>query len=596
MANRAKKYQCDLARLTSAMRRCRLTLRRFRAERREMVRQFVGNHWSDEGTAEKVPVNLISLYVQVMTRQLVAKDPRGLFTTFDRNNKAVVEAEQDWVNKQVVRMRLANTLRRVVIDALFSIGICKVALSTPANAAAVSWSLPAGQPFAERVDLDDFVFDVHARDFSEVSFVGHRYRVPLDAVRDSTLYNPARKKLTPSGDAAFNEEGDERISVLGKSYYQSGAEEFEEHVDLWEIYLPRRRVVLTLADPIGSDEFEEPLREQEWLGPDEGPIHVLGYQWVPGQAMPKGPIMDLMDLHTFVNQTYRKLMRQADRQKTCTFVRGGGSEDGARVQSANDGDIPRVDNPEQIKEVAMGGPQQGNFLFAQHAWQLFSKQAGNLEMMAGLAPQSKTASQDKMLMGSASGQVASMQQDTAEFIESVFRSLSWYFHHHPTLEMKQRFALPGLPEYQTVRRVTPGQRSQVPFSELDVSIDVYSMQQQTPQTRLASINQAVQMFQPFAQLAQAQGITLDLNRLFDLVGRYMDLPELAEVLTLQRPPAVEGGSGGGQGSQPAETTRNYVRRSLGEDSQQSGEMELANQLAKGMGTEGQNTLNPAGAA
>ncbi len=599
---KARKHVVDLARLSAAMERARLSLRRFRAERREMVRQFVGNHWSEEGAIERVPVNLISLYVQVVGRSLIAKDPRFLFSTFDLKQKAVVKAEMAWINKQVQKIRLQNTLQRVVTDALFSLGILKTGIATPAQASQLAFNLPAGEPYAERVDLDDFVFDVHARDFSEVSFIGHRCRVPLDAVRDSTLYRPARKDLVASRDDPFNKQGDERIGVLGRSYYDANAEEFIEHVDLWEIYVPSMKLVLTLSDEGGTTDEDDGglvlLREQEWIGPDCGPYHILGYQVVPGSAMPKGPVQDLMDLHLFVNQTYRKLMRQAERQKEMTFVQGGATEDGQRVMNANDGDIPKVDNPDKIKQVIMGGPNQSNFLFAQHAWELFSKQAGNLEMMGGLSPQSKTATQDKMLMMNASGQVSSMQQDTYNFTEAVGRSLCWLYHHHPQLQMRDVHRPdPGLDSVETVREVGPEQRKQVKYADLDIRIDVYSMQQQTPQTRIQGITQVLATLQPLMPLAAQQGVLPDLAALIRIFAEFLDLPELQEIMQTQEPPDQGGQEQPGMSMPaPAETTRNYVRRSLGADSQQSQTAQLANTLAKGMGQNGQMPVNQNGVA
>jgi hypothetical protein len=168
-----------------AMQRARLTLRYFREERREAVRQQAGKHWSEEGTRERVPVNLIAQYINIVGESMVPENLRAMLSTFKREHRSTVSAMQAWANKQIQRMLLGNTLKRVVIDSLFSIGIAKVGLATPADAASFAWNLQAGQPFCERVDLDDFVFDIHARDFSECSFMGHRVRVPLDAVKDS---------------------------------------------------------------------------------------------------------------------------------------------------------------------------------------------------------------------------------------------------------------------------------------------------------------------------------------------------------------------------------------------------------------------------
>lgn len=596
VAKKAKKHVVDLAALAQDMELCRLALRKPRSERTEMVRQFVGSHWSEEGAQLRVPVNLLSLYVGIVGRALIAKEPRGMFGTFDQSQKAVVAAEQDWCNKQVQKMRLAKTLQRVVTDALFSIGICKVALASPSVAAQQAWNLQAGEPFAERIDLDDFVFDIHARDFGEVSYIGHRYRVPLDTIRDDPMYSSQRKDLEASNDEPFNQQGDERISVLGRTYYATSTKEFEPHVDLWEIYLPRKRLILTLAHDFDVDPDKGPLLQREWLGPDCGPYHILGLQTVPGNAMPKGPLQDLYDLHLFVNQTYRKLMRQAERQKTNTFVQGGASEDGGRIMLASDGDILKVDSPDKIKQVVTNeGPNNSNFIFVQKMWEMFSKMGGNLEMIGGIAPQSKTATQDKMLMEQAGAQVASMQQDTTIFTEGVFRALCWYFHHHPSLEMKTKYQLPGLPELAITRKVTPQQRRQVKYDDLDIEIDVYSMQGQTPQSKLQSITQVLQTLQPLMPLAAQQGVMPDINRLVAIFSKFLDCPELMEILQVVEPPQQEGKTPE-QPGMAQETTRNYVRRSLGGDGEQEQSAELANTLAKGMGQNNSMPLNPNGAA
>lgn len=568
------KHSPDLARLCVAMQRSRLSLRRYRDERREAVRQYVGSHWSEDGAREKVPMNLISLYTTIVGRNLIAKNPRVMLSTSDRGSKATVSAMQTWANKAIEEMRLANTLKRVVLDGLFSVGILKVALATPADSAHFSWALKAGEAFAERVDLDDFVFDIHARDFNEVGFVAHRYRVPLEVVRESKLYDSKpRKALQASTDSPYNLEGDERISRLGRGYYGSDEEEFEDFVDLWEVYLPRHRLVYTLADDhltgatgAGANGVGEPLRVQPWIGPDTGPYHLLAYGIVPGNAMPKGPIQDLIDLHLTTNRLYRKLTDQAQRQKEVLLVQGGAMEDGERIQKANDGDIIRNDNPERAKVASYGAPNQQNFMFFQDALRQFSYMAGNLDMMGGLSPQSKTLGQDKMLEQNASHTVSDMQDQTVDFTAQVCKALCWFWYNDPFKVMKVSHALPGMPDMQIQRQVGPQQRMQGKFEDMDIKVDPYSMQHSTPQQRLASLKDIVTtVIMPMMQMLQQQGITFDLNTYLQKVGQYMDLPDLQDIITIQEPPQAEeqpgaaGGGGGAGGGMPQETTRNYNR-------------------------------------
>src|SRR5947209_1673515 len=109
----------DLPALVERLRRDRLVLRRPRENRREMVRQFVGQRWSEDGTDRPVPVNLIALYVGVILTHLIAKEPRFTASTDDPEGRAAVEVLERWGNRELVRQQATQTLQRIVLDSLF---------------------------------------------------------------------------------------------------------------------------------------------------------------------------------------------------------------------------------------------------------------------------------------------------------------------------------------------------------------------------------------------------------------------------------------------------------------------------------------------
>lgn len=558
--------EVNISRLCTDMGVSRLMLRRYREERREAVRRYVGRHWSEDGYQAKTHVNLIALWASILGRNLIAQNPRIMLSVFERQTKPVVAAMETWINKEIVDIRFANTMKRVVMDALFSFGCLKVGLASPADAAAVTWHLEAGQPFAERVDLDDFVCDMRARDFNEVSYIGHRIRVPLDTVKDSKLYNrKVTKNLSPAEDELFNEYGDERIGVLGKGFYGSTTEGFEDMVDLWEVYLPRHKLVVTLeasqlvtAQPVGGGGLDSCVRVQNWLGRDSGPYHILGLGTVPGNLIPKAPVQDLIDLHDLINNIYRKLGDQAERQKELLLIQGGADADGSRVQQASDGEVIRCDNPDKLKVASFGMPNQNIYSLVEGLRTLFSWAAGNLDMMGGLSPQSKTLGQDKMLEMNASRSVSDMQDTTVNFVVEAVKSLTWYWWHHPTNHMNVEQPVPGT-SLKIPRTVTPQQR-QGPMP--DVAIDPYSLQHQTPQMRQAALDAVFQQIVPLMPLLQQQGISIDLSKFLELRAKFMDMPDLASILTIRQPPAPPASGGGGEGPQgmmPQNTTRTYNR-------------------------------------
>lgn len=588
----------DVKRLCESIAYSRRVLEPFRTERREAVREYAGRHWTGDNLQKKVPLNLIALYVQIVGRNLIAKNPRAMLSTMKRAHAPMVDAMQAWVNDAIVQMDLAAVLQEAVTDAMFSIGIVKVGLATPGDAALGGWSTKAGTPFAASVDLDDFVFDARAKKFSEVAYIGNRVRVPLDTVRDSKRYSSKRKELTASESfKENNEQGDERIEQLGRAWEGGNDTEFEDMVDLWEIYLPRRRQIITLAcEDNGVPRGDwEPLSEQEWIGPDEGPFHILGFGKVPGNAMPLAPIQNLIDLHMIVNELYRKLMRQASRQKQLTLIKDNASQDGKNIVEESDGGTCRVNNPENVVPYESGGPNANNFQFSEHARNMFSWAAGNLDAMGGLSPQAKTATQDKMLAEGANKGVADMQETSVTFSSEVVRSLCWFWHHDPFTTMKTNYADPRAPEYSITRKVAPAQRQQLRFEDLGVRVDPYSLQHSTPQARAGALNQIVQgIVLPAMPILQQQGIGFDLGAFLKKLGEYFDMPDLPDILTYQDPPQPEAPptpGGGDMPTMPRQTERKYVRENRSERTQQGNSMMLQNML-RGMDSGGAGRQRP----
>lgn len=568
----------DHERLCKAVSASRQMLSNWRRERREAVKEYIGAHYSEDGQRHKVPYNGLSLYVSIYGRNLIAKNPRVMLSTFDHSLTSTVDAMQNWVNHELERMKFAETIRRIVIDGLFSIGIAKVSLADPPQAAKVGWGLKAGEASIQRVDLDDFVFDMHARDFEECGFIGHKYRVPLATVIDSKLYSKSRKTLTASTPRIYNEQGDARIETVSKG--ESVEDEYEDFVDLWEIYCPRYGAILTFRDDEGVGPAEEidgePLLGQKWIGPYCGPFHFLPYMIVPGNAMPKGPIQDIIDLHLAQNETLRKIMRQTERAKEIYGVQGGADADGNRTLQSNDGDMVKIDNPANIARMQFGGAQQEVIAASLAFKNLFDEAAGNISTLGGLSAQAKTATQEKMLNDNSGAGVADKQETTISFVSSVVKALCWYWWHDPYKVMRTKYELPGL-ERSITRYVKPQQRQQGRFEDLDIKVDPYSMAHSTPQMRIQGLIQIIkELWVPLAQPAMAQGITPDLRKLFKLAGKYFDQPDLERILGITEPMGQP--QNGGGATMPQSTERRYVRESMPGRTQKGSDLNLMSSL------------------
>ena len=283
-------------------------------------------YYSDDAAQRPVHVNLMELAAQVYERNLSARPPQALVLTRNRELRPVGVKYERMLNEQLIKNRIHTQIQRCVKQALFSVGICKVGVETSGEVEVQGYKFAQTQPYVRSVLLDDWVHDMSARHMEEVAYCGHRYRMRLsEAKKNKQFKKSVRDELRPEENYNFNENGgDERIGTLasGSSRVETA---LEDTIELWEIWLPHERKLVTLS----SMEGQPPLRVVDWDGPDRhlGPFHMLWFNEVDGNTMPLAPAMLWQGLHQIVNGLYRKLERQANRVKHIGVTRGADAGD-----------------------------------------------------------------------------------------------------------------------------------------------------------------------------------------------------------------------------------------------------------------------------
>ena len=68
-------------RLAEAMRFSNDRLRPFREHRFNAIREYVGRNYSDDGTMDRVPLNMLAMAIQIYSRQLAPNAPRVAVST-----------------------------------------------------------------------------------------------------------------------------------------------------------------------------------------------------------------------------------------------------------------------------------------------------------------------------------------------------------------------------------------------------------------------------------------------------------------------------------------------------------------------------------
>lgn len=511
--------------LGDAVRDAHKWLDEFRKKSQEFVRLYAGKEYAMSDLMQETPVNSMELAASIYTYKLASGVPQAMVTTEYRRLRPHAEMLRMALDYLCNGIDLHETIEEVVLDAIFGFGIVKVGINAATNLK--GFSDDGGQPFAERVSQDDFVFDTTAESWKKCQFVGNRFTVDAEAARKSKLYKNL-DKIDLAGYGTTLRSGDRPASDLSTDRSAQDASKYRERFIFWEIWLPYERKIVTMDEGL-----EHVLKEQDWTGPDDGPYIILRFGKVPGNICPLAPAAVWADMHMFIQRVWHKICNQADRQKTLTAFAGGSKEDAERVRNGQDGETIHVQDIRNVQEVRYGGPDAQMLALATGLDPVFSRIAGNLDVAGGLSPMGQTATQDAILNQNSGTRFEKMADSVTLFVGRIMKHLAWWMWTDPYIDLPLAKRIGKTVELE----VSFNQRQKAgDFMDYAIKVSPYSMTRKTPQQTLQALTQIFQMFiQPYMELAMQQGIELDLHELFRYVARLADIPELNGILTYGDP-------------------------------------------------------------
>jgi len=543
----------DIQTLSQSVGYSRKSLGVFRENRLALIRQYVGRHYSNNGAEDKVPINLLELSMNIYLQRLVGNAPSVNITTLHRKLRELCVRLEIAGSKLIKDIKLGNTLEMAVTGALFSIGIIKVGLNrTQVELGGVLHD--SGQAFAESVSLDDWVHDMTVDNFENGQYEGNYYYPTLDEAYQ-VFPKKVHDKLVSRDEQQPESDRDHNVSE-GES---TRREEFRETIKCLDLWLPKQGLILQCqCSDDDTDPIAAVLNVIEWTGRELGPYHKLAFSRIENNTMPLAPAMHLLDLHELANALFRRLGRQADREKKFVGVQRGGDQDAAKIRDVNDGEAIALDNPKNTQEYKLGGISPESLGFLLQVKELFSYCAGNLDSLGGLGPQSETLGQDTLLSASASMRIQKMQKSVYEFTQGVVEDLISYQYSDPTEVIKVTKKIKGFDDISVETPIYPYERIH-DFQDFNIKIEPYSMQHKTPEAKLQSLRTVfMEMIMPLLPMMQAQGITLDIEALMKKISELGNLPELQEILIYSNP-NHEQEPVGELPAKPATTTRRYER-------------------------------------
>jgi hypothetical protein len=547
------------ARLIKAVKTSRDALEPFRRVRKELVRDYVGSWYSESGARNKTLVNLMNQTARIYTVALAAHNPQVLVSTPRVENLPFARRFEVNLNKLIGDMALDQTFRAIVLDAFLCIG-CGVVMMRDTDTRFHGlleseedvW-LDPGEPWLNRVSLDDLILDMTAKELTKMRYCGHRYRADYEKVQDEPGYEKkVKEKLKPTSKNTTDNPDSARDIAAGDAVDD---DELKPMIWLQDIWVAENNTVSTLA----VDQDLPPLIEREWTGSQAGPYKFLSLGTVPDNVIPASPAINLKGMHDLQNRLHRRMEQDSDSHRVVNVYPPSGADDAEKIRTAKRNSWHRMNDPKAIQQIELGGVDQRDLALATFIQDEYDRFAGNLQAMGGLGPQAATLGQEELIHGQLSRTESDMRMAVVNFASDSILDLGRLMWEDQTLELHTAVPV-GNSGIEVSSDWTPDNRVGE-FEDYDFRVEPYSMVFKTPEQKLQELFQVLQQIAPLWPMFQASGATLDAEAIVDEIARLKNRPEFKRFITFAIPAEMLGGDQNTVRS-PAVTSRETVRKNV----------------------------------
>jgi hypothetical protein len=548
-------------RLLKAIRSSREAMVPFRRVRKELIKDYVGSWYSTSGADNKTLVNLMNQTARIYTVTLAANNPQVLVSTPRMETLPFARRFEVNLNKLIGDMALDKTFRAIVLDAFFCIG-CGVVMMRDTDTRFHGlleseedvW-LDPGEPWLNRVSLDDLILDMPAKELTKMRYCGHRYRADYEKVMDEPGYSKKVKdKLTPTTREHHDQTG--AVRDIASEWGSAEDDDLKDMVWLMDVWIAENNSIATMA----VDQHDlEPLIEREWKGSQAGPYKFLSLGTVPDNVIPVSPAINLKGMHDLQNRLHRRMEDDSDAHRVVNVYPPGMEDDAEKLRTAGRNSWVRGKSPESIKQFEVGGIDQRDMAMATFLQGEYDRFAGNLQAMGGLGPQSATVGQEELIHGQLSKNVADMRMAVVSFASECILDLGRLMWEDETLEIHSSIPV-GNSGIEVRADWEPGNR-QGEFEDYEFRVEPYSMVFKTPEQKLQELFQTLQQLAPLWPMFQASGATLDAEAIVDEIARLKNRPEFKRFITFANPAEQLGGDQNTVRQSPV-TSRETVRTNV----------------------------------
>lgn len=462
--------------VAEAVRQGKRRMRAHQKNRAMFIAAYVGQYFAEtHGVTGKWPLNLIYNAIRAIVPQYIMRNP------ITEVSSDIVEYDDyafllgKALDQNNRRTKKKYTLRYGLVDAFFSLAIFKTAIAESDSFVRYGDKrIDPGMVFTDNVSLDDFIPDPNCKSFEKAAFLGDRVRVPRQLLLDNDEFDHELVMKIPKSTHSEQDNRAEKLTKVGLS--DNEVAQLEDLVDIIYLYVPDADAIIVLPDP-DQIVFDDYLAVHEYYGPKDGPYTFMSIsQPVPDNPFPVAPVGVWYDLNHMANEMMRKLMNQADRQKSVGVYDPSNADEAEDIRQAEDGEMI-AGNPDSVNVLNFGGQNADSdaFLNSLRVW--FNYMAGNPDQMAGNAQNAKTATQSQILASNAAVGLEDGKDMTYDTASLLSEKEAWYMHRDPLIKIPIPHRASGGQRVQLY--LTPEQRRGEPENYL-FKIKARSMQVKDP--------------------------------------------------------------------------------------------------------------------
>lgn len=492
------------------------------------TRELTGRWYYDDDGIRR-PLNLMARNALMLTAHLCHSSgehevsPKSVTLKAQADTRALL---LDTVSDELERIKVSRV--QFLRAFLGPMAVTKIGSRTGADLVKINGRLyDRGMPYIQPIDFSDHVCDHEARCRDELTWEGHRYRVPQAMAADSGIFNPDVIMSIPSVSETVEDRAvgmrPERISKH-QSTRGREAVPMVELIDLI-IYDDNDPIVLTLPAERGF--CSDWLRETGWQGPDRGPYEWLEFHPMPNQLYGMSIAAFMREQHEITNELFAKMVDQVLRSKRLLIGPRSSSDDLDTARDSQDGDVLEFDDPAQVKNVDIGGIMPDFEPFAGMLMQWSNMQYINAEVASGAGAGTDKATIYQGMAANVNVLIDDLQNTLEEHESRVARALDWHLQQDPLLGKKMIRRLPG---GEFIDVIYDAMSREDDFDDMTVRIRYGSMLRQDPQVKAANLLKLLQVAMQSAQATMASQGYWSTQGALRLAAQYLGFDELDQLV------------------------------------------------------------------